>query len=171
MSDEREQYEALYRAQHPRIVRLCFLLLNDRAEADEVAQEVFLKLLRPGKLRDQPLSWEAWLGRVAVNACHDRRRSRWWKWWRGKQVELADDHIPDQSRTPEEEVVSREEQERIWRSFRLLSPRQQEVFALRYVEGWSSEEVANLLGLTTGSVKQHLFRAVHHLREALGDTA
>ena len=42
-------------------------------------------------------------------------------------------------------------------------------FALRYVEGRTGEEVAELLGLTTGSVKQHLFRAVQHMRKALGE--
>ncbi len=70
--------------------------------------------------------------------------------------------------TPEEQSVSREQREQIWRLFRGLSPRQQEVFALRYVEEWSAEEVAQMLGVTPGSVKRHLFRAVRHLRKALG---
>jgi DNA-directed RNA polymerase specialized sigma24 family protein len=42
------------------------------------------------------------------------------------------------------------------------------VFVLRYVEGWSDHQVATMLGVTPGSVKQHLFRAVRHLRNALG---
>jgi DNA-directed RNA polymerase specialized sigma24 family protein len=45
------------------------------------------------------------------------------------------------------------------------------VFALRYVEGWSTEAVADALGLSTGSVKQHLFRAVHRLRAVIGGEA
>ena len=40
---------------------------------------------------------------------------------------------------------------------------------LRYVEGWSDHQVAAMLGVTPGSVKQHLFRAVQYLRKALGD--
>ncbi len=76
--------------------------------------------------------------------------------------------LPSRDPTPEEETVSREEREHIWRLFRGLSVRQQEVFALRYVEEWSVEEVAQTLGVTPGSVKQHLFRAVRHLRKALG---
>jgi RNA polymerase sigma factor (sigma-70 family) len=63
--------------------------------------------------------------------------------------------------------VSNERQREIWRSFRELSTRQQEVFVLRYVEGWSTEDVATTLGLSTGSIKRHLYRAVHHLRAAL----
>jgi len=40
---------------------------------------------------------------------------------------------------------------------------------LRYLEGWSTDEVASILGLTNSSVKQHLFRAVRRLRKSLGD--
>jgi len=66
--------------------------------------------------------------------------------------------------------VGLEERRRIWHVFRRLSPRQQEVFVLRQVEGWSTDEVADSLGLTSGSVKRHLFRAIHQLRAALKGT-
>ena len=52
-------------------------------------------------------------------------------------------------------------------AFRGLPARQREVFALRYLEGCSTEETAQTLGLSTGSVKTHLFRAVHHMRASL----
>jgi RNA polymerase sigma-70 factor (ECF subfamily) len=160
--------EQLYRVHYDRVVRLCRLWLNDPYEAEEAAQEVFLKLVQADKGRDQSFVWEAWLTRVAVNVCRDRRRSGWWKWWRGKTIEVEQVNVLCGSPTPEEETVSREARERVWRSFDKLSARQQEVFALRYVEGWSTEEVAAMLGLTPGSVKRHLFRAVHSLRKALG---
>ena len=73
--------------------------------------------------------------------------------------------------TPEEEALTREGAARIWRAFRELPPRQQEVFALRYLEGWSTEEVAGALHLSVGSVKQHLFRAVRRLRRVIGGEA
>jgi len=161
-------YEELYRAHHERIVRLCRLLLKDRFEAEEVAQEVFLKLLRVSKGPPHG-AWEAWLIRVALNTCRDRRRSWWWRWRREDSLELHDIHLPSGDPTPEEKTVSREERERIWHFFRQLSLRQQEVFVLRYVEGWSGEEVAKILGVTSGSVKRHLFRAVHQMRKSLGD--
>jgi RNA polymerase sigma-70 factor (ECF subfamily) len=167
--DEQARYEELYRAHHARIVRLCRLLLNDRHDAEEVAQEVFFKLLRAGKGRTQSVRWETWLTQVALNACRDRRRSWWWRWRREKNMEFAEGLLPSGGSTPEEETVNREEREQIWRSVLTLSARQQEVFVLRYVEGWSGAEVAKILGLTPGSVKRHLFRAVRHLRKALGD--
>jgi RNA polymerase sigma-70 factor (ECF subfamily) len=166
--DEQSRYEQLYRAHHARIVQLCRLWLNDPHEAEDAAQEVFLKLFQAGSAQEQSFAWRAWLTRVALNTCRDRRRSSWWKWWREKPVEFEEVPLLSREPNPEEQTVSREECEQIWRLFRDLSVRQQEVFALRYVEEWSVEEVAQMLGVTSGSVKRHLFRAVHHLRKTLG---
>lgn len=192
--DEPAQYDELYRAHFGRVVRLCRLLLADPHEAEDVAQEVFLKLFRAYQRQDRPMAWGAWLTRVTINACHDRRRSGWWKWWHGSRRdwreadvlsnglspegegfswnestrEVQDAGFSSRGVSPEEEVLSREERWRIWRAFQDLSPRQREVFVLRYLEGWSTEHVAKALGVTTGSVKRHLFRAVHDLRKAVG---
>ncbi len=160
--------EELCRMHYARVFQLCRLLLVDRHEAEEVAQEVFLKLVKECQSPSRILSWEAWLTRVTVNACHDRRRSAWWKWWRDEHVEFQEAEFPSDHLTPEEHLLSREQQERIWHLFRRLSPRQREVFVLRRLEGLSSEEVARVLGLTTGSVKRHLFHAIRHLRKGLG---
>jgi len=119
-----------------------------------------------GKLADR---LAAWLTRVTVNACHDRQRSTWWNRWRLSDGEDAATELPSFNLTPEQEVLGREQRDRIWRCFQQLSPRQQEIFILRYLEGWSTDEVASILGLTNSSVKQHLFRAVRRLRKSLGD--
>jgi len=97
------------------------------------------------------------------------RRTGWWKWWRLANIEYRETDHPSRGRTPEEEVLSRELQRHLWLAFRKLSARQQEVFTLRYVEGFSTEEVAETLRMSAGSVKRHLFRAVHQLRRSLGD--
>ena len=161
-------YTELYRAHHARIVQLCRLWLNDSHEAEDAAQEVFLKLHRTNMAQERSFAWRAWLTQVALNTCRDRRRSSWWKWRREKPVAFEEVPLLSPDPTPEEQTVSREDREHIWRLFRDLSARQQEVFALRYIEEWSIEEVAQMLEITPGSVKQHLFRAVRHLRKALG---
>lgn len=161
--------EELCRLHYPRVFQLCRVLLVDRHEAEEVAQEVFLKLVKECRTDTHVLSWEAWLTRVTVNACRDRRRSAWWKWWREEHTEFQEAELPSPSLTPEEQILSREQQERIWRFFRALSPRQREVFALRRLEGLSTEEAAEALGLAVGSIKRHLFHAIRHLRKALED--
>jgi RNA polymerase sigma-70 factor (ECF subfamily) len=174
--DEQTHDEELYRLHHSRVVRLCRLLLADPHEAEDVAQEVFVKLLQASKTETRAMAWEPWLTRVAVNACHDRRRSGWWKWWRAPRHTADADVLaildrPSHAPTPEEEALSREARGRIWQAFRQLSSRQQEVFVLRYLEGWSTDAVADMLDLSVGTVKRHLFRAVHRLRAALGGEA
>ena len=168
MADGQEKFATLYRAHHSRIVRLCRLLLQYPPEAEEVAQDVFLKLLKTESVWDHTIPLESWLTCFAVNACRDRRRSRWWRGRRETPQEFEETDFPSPYPTPEQVSVSSEQRARIWQEFRTLSPRQQEVFALRYIEGRTGEEVAELLGVTTGSVKQHLFRAVQHMRKALG---
>jgi RNA polymerase sigma-70 factor (ECF subfamily) len=71
--------------------------------------------------------------------------------------------------TPSDAAISADTRRRIWAAFRKLPRRQQEVFALRYIEEQSTPDVAAALGLSPGSVKRHLYRAVRHLRRALGD--
>ena len=162
-------YEELYRAHYRRILRLCRLLLADPHEAEEVGQEVFLKLYRAHTGPVTPAAWGPWLTRVAINACRDRRRSAWWRWWRASGEPLDDGATPGHGLTPEEETLNRETRWQIWQGFQQLSPRQREVFVLRHIEGSSTGEVAKTLGLSAGSVKRHLFRAIHQLRAVLGD--
>jgi RNA polymerase sigma-70 factor (ECF subfamily) len=161
--------EALYREYAARVRRLCRLLLDDPQEAQDVAQEVFLKLLRAYPLAAAPVQWGPWLLRVAVNACHDRRRAGWWRWWRGRHDPIEGVAVIDPAPTPERMALTAEAREQLWQIFRQLPARQREVVALRYVEGWSTQEVATALAVTTGSVKRHLFRAVRRLRAALGE--
>jgi RNA polymerase sigma-70 factor (ECF subfamily) len=71
--------------------------------------------------------------------------------------------------TPETLLLSREKQKHIWRLFGALSPRQREVFVLRRLEGLSTDDAARVLGLTTGSIKRHLFHAIRHLQKAIGE--
>jgi RNA polymerase sigma-70 factor (ECF subfamily) len=166
--DDVPEYNELYHAHRGRVLRLCRLFLSDADEADDVSQEVFLKLFRQHQLSGRPIAWGPWLTRVTVNACRDRRRSGWWMWWRERHQAFEEAELPGHGFTPEQEVLSRERRREVWQSFRQLSSRQQEVFVLRHLEGFSTAEVAEILGVSSGSIKRHLYRAVHQMRKALG---
>jgi len=167
LANEQADYEQLYQAHRARVLRLCHLFLGDADEAQEVTQDVFLKLHRAMQSDGAPINWGPWLRVVAANACRDRRRSRWWRWGRTSEAFVDNEHAGSLL-TPEQSALSRETRQRIWRAFSALPGRQREVFALRHLEGWSTEEVADALQLSSGSVKRHLFRAVQHMRRALG---
>jgi RNA polymerase sigma-70 factor (ECF subfamily) len=162
-------YDDLHREHRARVTRLCQVLLADPDEAADAVQDVFTKLHQAIEHETRPMDWPAWLTRVAVNACRDRQRSGWWRWWRVRGVELDHAGLRSAIRTPEDELIGRETQHRVWEAVRALPLRQREVFALRQLDGLSTEEVASTLDISTGSVKQHLFRAVHALRRTMGD--
>ena len=158
------QCEVLYREHAPRLLRLCRLLLRHPQEAEDVAHEVFLKVVENDRGTDRAVSWGPWLTRVAINACRDRQRTAWRRLWHSAPEE---GELVDRNPTPEAAALTGETREHIWRALRQLSQRQREVFVLRHVEGWSTQGVAEALGLSTGSVKRHLFRAVERLRKGL----
>ena len=160
------QCEALYREHGARLLRVCRLLLRNPQEAEDVVQAVFLKLVERGEGPDRAMAWGRWLTRVAINACRDRQRAAWWRLWdrTAEEIELV-----DRDPTPEAAALTGETRGHIWRALRQLSQRQREVFVLRHIETWPTQEVAEALGLSTGSVKRHLFRAVARLRKELGE--
>jgi len=160
--------DALYRAHREGVLRLSRLLLADADEAADAVHDVFLRVARAFQAAP-PDDWNAWITRVTVNVCRDRRRSGWWRWWRRHGVELDPNETPGPGATPEQEAVRREEHGRVWAVLRRLPARQREVFVLRHLEGFATNDVAALLGIASGSVKRHLFRAVHALRRALGE--
>jgi RNA polymerase sigma-70 factor, ECF subfamily len=163
------ELDALYRAHFPRLVRFCRLLLDDPMEAQDVAQEVFIRLMRTPPASDRAIAWRPWLTRVALNLCRDRRRSWWWSWSRRQREDLADVTITAPEPTPEHAAAGAELGGKIWDAFRRLPRRQREVFALRHFEEWSTDDVAEALRVSPGSVKRHLFRAIRQLRTALGE--
>ncbi|HEX4209325.1 MAG TPA: sigma-70 family RNA polymerase sigma factor [Candidatus Binataceae bacterium] len=167
LSENHQQadHDAIFRIHRPRILGLCRLMLRQNEEAEDVTQEVFIRAFEHLRTSEPPTVMEAWLVRVAVNACRDRQRSGWWKYLR-KHADL-DEIAPPATRSSETEAITHEREVRIWRRLQALKPQQRNVFVLRYIEGWSTAEVAASLGLTEGSVKTHLFRAVRHLRKAL----
>jgi RNA polymerase sigma factor (sigma-70 family) len=163
------EYEGLADAHYGRLRRLCALLLGDREEAKEVVQDVFMKAWVAARGAGAPNDWAAWLTRVTVNACHDRRRAGWWLRFRRYSDPIESVPLRVQEPSPVDLVIGEETQRRIWRAFRVLPARQREVFVLRYVEELPTAGVAALLGVSEGSVKRHLFRAIQRLRSALGD--
>lgn len=157
-------------AHSARLRRLCELLLGDRDEAEEVVQDVFMKAWEATARSTPPDDWAAWLTRVTVNACRDRHRAGWWWRFRRRTDRIEELSLPARDPSPADAAISEETRRRIWHAFRALPGRQREVFVLRYIEDVPTAEVASALGLSAGSVKRHLFRAIRRLRETLGDT-
>ena len=159
----------LVAAHYGRLRRLSRVLLGDPQEAEDVVQEVFLKAHEAGRLGRAPVDRGAWLTRVTINACRDRRRAGGWMRFRFRSSQIDDVPLIAETPAPSDAAIGEDTRRRIWVAFRALPRRQQEVFALRYIDERSTAAVAATLGLSAGSVKRHLYRAVRHLRRALED--
>ena len=162
-------------SEQKRIFLLCQRMLSDPEEADSATQDTFLKAYQALKRDNAPPVEDAakWLTRIAVNTCMDRLRSRKWQFWR-RRPDPADEGVildmtPERRPNAEDRLLAAEIRSRLNKALERLSIRQRAVFTLRHFEDRSLEEIGDLLGLDTGTVKAHMFRAIAKLREELRD--
>lgn len=166
-------YEALLdRFQHP-VFNLVSRLIDDRADAADVTQDVFLKVFRSiGSFRGDS-SLKTWVYRMAVNESHNRRR--WFGRHRKPEVGLeADDesrgvihHVSDPARSPYDLALSHEWGAALEKALNGLNPVYRPAVVLRDVEELSYEEIAEVLNLNLGTVKSRILRGREALRKSL----
>ena len=149
--------ESVFRAQYDRISRVIARVIRDRARAEELAVEVFLKWSRNRKARRE--NAEGWLYRAAVRAGLNELRSQIRRERYERLVTLV-----RRSPTPEELMAVREEQEQVRRLLSAIEPRQAELLVLRS-HGLSYEELAAALKLNPASVGTLLSRAQQAFRK------
>jgi RNA polymerase sigma-70 factor, ECF subfamily len=150
-------FDATFRAQYPRIARVIARVVRDRARAEELAVEVFLKLWRHPQAHGEQA--EGWLYRAAVRKALDelRRETR-----RARHDRLLGFIGP--APTPEEVRAATEEQQRVRLVLAVLEPRQAELLILRG-DGLSYREMASTLDLNPASIGTLLNRARHAFRK------
>jgi RNA polymerase sigma-70 factor (ECF subfamily) len=168
-----EAFDALVRQHQRRIYRVLLGLVGDADAAETLTQECFLRAYQKrGTFRGES-SIGTWLVRIAVNLAADHGRSPRQRFWRrlfSHSREEADpialgESLPHPQASAERQIAARQELQAVWSAVAELSPRQRMVFVLRFAEEMSLEEMAIALELDIGTVKAHLSRAVHKIRE------
>jgi RNA polymerase sigma-70 factor, ECF subfamily len=168
-----ESFEYFVRRYQRKITRVAYRLLRDSGEADCAAQESFLRAYQNlGDFREGS-TFETWLTRICINWCKDRlKRRRFVLYFHQAPAEAEDETGPreiavDPEPSPERRAMSRQIRERLRAAMESLSPRQKTIFVLKHFEELSIPEIAELTGLDSGTIKSHLFRAAHKIRERL----
>lgn len=158
---DEQALEALYRRHSSRVYTVVRRLVGDDAQADDTAQEAWLRVLRAlPTFRGESL-FSTWLHRVAINcALYRRRRER----HRGEESELRDT-LPDAG-IPDEPLLRM----RLEKALDRLPDGMRRVLVLHDVEGYTHEEIARLLGVTPGTCKSQLFKARAKMRSILRPT-
>ncbi len=162
---DRQAFAELYDEYVDRVYRYLLYRLRDTADAEDLTSEVFTRAFANiHRYRWQGKSFLAWLYTIARNAVTDRmRRAR-------PTVDLEDAFgIADGSPTAQEHVEARDRATALRQAMTRLTGDQQEVLLLRFMENYSSQEVAKALGKNEGAVRALQFRALGRLRKLLAE--
>lgn len=158
-------FDRLVELHTPRLYRVVRRMASDRAEAEAVVQETWLRAWKalPRWTARAPLF--SWLGTIAVNAARDA-------WRRKSPVDFADlaDAEADQATEaagPEERLEHEQDLGLLAESVQQLRPEHRTVIALRYDAGLEYQEIAQAMGIPVNTVRTHLRRAKQQLRNAL----
>lgn len=152
--------------------RVAYRLLGNEADAMDVVEDSFVKVLKAaGKFRGES-SAKTWFYRIVTNTALDARRKR----ARFVSIESEDDEkpgllgvMPSKEAEPPAAAVQRETGRKIEEAMSLLSEKHRAVFALAVVEGLSYKETAEVLDIAPGTVMSRLFYARKYLQESLGE--
>ena len=157
-------FGALYDRYVDQVYRYVFYRVRNDAEAEDLTSEVFMRAMKAIPRYEPRQAFLAWLYRIARNAVIDRaRRAR-------TQVSFEDALAhpnADQVVEPDAGLLALSDSKIVREAMARLTPLQQEVIVLRYMEGYSTAEIAVLVGKREGTVRGIQFRALSALRELI----
>jgi RNA polymerase sigma-70 factor, ECF subfamily len=158
---EREAFDRLVERYQRDVYRLCYRYVNNHQDANDMAQDVFLKAYRAiGRFRGDS-SFSTWLYRIAVNTCLNFRAAR-----RLPQDELSD-QIADRGASAAERLHEAERSAEVRRAVSRLPEKQRATLILKIYQDLTHEEVAGILGSSVGTVKANLFHALANLKKLM----
>jgi RNA polymerase sigma-70 factor, ECF subfamily len=168
-----EEFARVVATHRQQIFRFLLASTRDMDLAETLTQDCFLKAHRHWSSFRGESSAITWLMRIAINLQKDHwrnRRVQFWRHTRSNAVdsEEASEWLPSGESSPEQQLLAREQVKRVWRAVEGLSERQRTVFLLRYVEELDIAEIGRATGLSEGTVKAHLSRALGRVRGELG---
>jgi RNA polymerase sigma-70 factor (ECF subfamily) len=153
----------LYEEYYDKIARYVHIHIGNRAEAEDLAGEVFLKALESlGSYQERGIPMQAWLFRIAHNLVVDHLRKR----EKHKTVPIDTLQI-ESGKNPVTIVEENLELERVTKAMEQITPAQREVMGLRFFGGWTSKEVGQILGKSDGAVREMQRAAIETLRRLL----
>lgn len=176
VAGEAKALDRLVMRHKDRIFNLCFRLLGDHSDAEECAQEVFVKVFRSLKTFRLESSFSTWLYAIAVNTCKNKRNSAEYRFWRRvlrfgqnsrEEESAADFEFEDPSASALEQISEKEQESLLQAAINSLSYDHRTVIVLRHIEELSYEEICGITGYNSGTLKSKLARARMELQKQL----
>jgi RNA polymerase sigma-70 factor (ECF subfamily) len=172
--NEDAAYDELVRVYSASIYHVAYRMLGDAADASDVVQDIFLKIFRNiGGFKGEA-ALKTWIFKIAFSEILNRLR--WWKRRRRFATMSLDEqsngspateYVADSGPTPEEILQSKERENAIQQALRRISHEHRSIIVLRDIEGFSYNEIADVLGVSMGTVKSRLARARADLKKSL----
>lgn len=141
------------------VFNLTYRMLNNRGEAEDAAQEAFLRAYANLDRYDQQRSFKTWLLSIASNHCIDRIRRRRLTWLSLEEPLPPHPALTSDAPNPEDATLDHERSAEIQKLLDELSPDYRVAVVLRYWYDYSYAEIAEMLGTTESAIKSRLFRA------------
>ena len=158
-------FAAIFTRYERRIYSFIYRMMGDPDDAYDLTQDTFLKAYRALGKTDDELNVNAWLHRIASNACMDllrrRQRVRWLPWETAKHDRPSARAEDD----PERTLLGGETQTAVQRVLAAMSPRNRQAMILREYEGLSCEDIGEVMGVSRSAVKSMLFRGREEFRK------
>ncbi|MEJ2745061.1 MAG: RNA polymerase sigma factor [bacterium] len=155
----------LYDRYKSRIMTYAFYVLGDRAAAEDVVQETFLRVFKHARRFDPEKRFSTWIYSIAANLCRDELRKRARR--RDFTLPLLYEPAEDRVSSPLRAAAGREFATRLREELGRLSAEQREVIVLRFIDSMAYADIAEIAGCPLGTVQSRLHAALKVLRERL----
>jgi RNA polymerase sigma-70 factor (ECF subfamily) len=158
---EREAFDRLVERYQRDVYRLCYRFVNNHEDANDLAQDAFIKAYRALDRFRGDSAFATWLYRIAVNGCLNFRAAR-----KPRADEIPEALVDERPRA-DEGILSDERSRRVRAAIERLPEKQRATVILKTYHDLSHEEVASVLGSTVGTVKANLFHGLANLKKLL----
>lgn len=172
LKGDQDAYAEIVEIYGEKVFHICYRMLGNRHEAEDIAQEAFLRAYVNIHSFNINLKFSSWLYRIATNLCIDRIRKKKPDYYLDAEVAGTDgltmySQIASDTRLPEDDVESLELQETIQREISKLPEKYRTVIVLKYIEELSLNEISKILDMPLGTVKTRIHRGREALRNQL----
>ncbi|PWU70468.1 RNA polymerase sigma factor SigW [Gracilibacillus dipsosauri] len=155
-----------------KVFAICFRMIGNKHEAEDLAQEAFIRAYINIQSYDENRKFSTWLYRIATNLAIDRMRKKKPDYYLDAEIKGTEgmnlySQIPDNGVLPEDEVTSLETQSYIQKEIMQLPAKYRSIIALRFIDELSLKEISEILEIPVGTVKTRIHRGREALRKKL----
>jgi RNA polymerase sigma-70 factor (ECF subfamily) len=170
---EKEAFRELVEKYKKPLYYYCFRLCRNHADAEDLSQEVFIKVYQRIEQFREEAKIQTWIYRIASNAFIDKKRRKVFlisetdRFDAESQSNTIEIHSQENDIKPDRQAESSLIQKHIDMAMQKLSEKEKTAFILKHYEGLAIKEIAAIFKTSDGTVKSHLFRAIQKLQSAL----